>query len=127
MAILTYSQNEYPKVIVMDNDTLVLFSKDQVKQLAKTKIEYKMYKEFSDSCLINSSIIEKKVGIQQEMIKILEQKNDNNEIIILNYNKMLSNSEKMNQDKDKIIKRQKIKTSVAIGVAILTTIIALWR
>ena len=75
----------------------------------------------------NSSIIEKKVGIQQEMIKILEQKNDNNEIIILNYNKMLSNSEKMNQDKDKIIKRQKIKTSVAIGVAILTTIIALWR
>ena len=86
-----------------------------------------MYKEFSDSCLINSSILEKKVGIQQEMIKILEQKDDNNETIILNYNKMLSNSEKMNQDKDKIIKRQKIKTSVAIGVAVLTTIIALWK
>ena len=127
MAIWTYSQNEYPKVIVMNNDTLVLFSKDQVKQLAKTKIEYNMYKEFSDSCLINSSILEKKVGIQQEMIKILEQKDDNNETIILNYNKMLSNSEKMNQDKDKIIKRQKIKTSVAIGVAVLTTIIALWK
>lgn len=113
--------------MIMDIDTVAVFSKEQVKELAKMKIEWNMYKELSDSCIINSSIMERKIYIQQEMIKILEEKDNNNKTIISNYDKMISSNENIIKDKDKIIKAQRVKTLIITSITVLTTILLIWK
>ena len=63
--ILIFCQGNYPKIVVLGNDTTVVFSKDQVKSLAITKLERNMFKEMSDSCFSNALIMERKIEVQR--------------------------------------------------------------
>ena len=81
----------------------------------------------ADSCQSNSLIMEKKIEIQRQIINNCKMQVAYSDSIINQHKYVESLYKKQIADKDKEIKRLKVKGGICIGVAILTTIIAIWR
>jgi hypothetical protein len=122
-----FCQSSYPKIVVIGQDTVVTFSKEQVKGLAMTKLERNMFKEMSDSCYSNAEIMKRKIDVQEQIIINFKNQLELSDSIIQQHKNIEGILQNNLQGKDEEIKKQKRRTSIAIGVAILTTIIALWR
>ena len=125
--ILIFCQGSYPKIVVLGNDTTVVFSKDQVKSLAMTKLERNMFKEMSDSCLSNSLIMERKIEVQSLIIDNYKAQLGFADSIIINQSKINDLIQIELENKDDEIQKIKRRSWIYIGVAIITTGIALWK
>ena len=127
MSISTFCQDNYPKVVVLGPDTVVTFSKEQVKSLAITKLERNMYKEMSDSCYSNAEIMKRKIEVQDQIISNFGKQLALSDSIISQH----KNIEKMlSQDlliKDDEIKRLRKQSWLLSAIAIITTGILIWK
>lgn len=86
-----------------------------------------MFKEMSDSCYSNAEIMKRKIDVQEQIIINFKNQLELSDSIIQQHKNIEGILQNNLQGKDEEIKKQKRRTSIAIGVAILTTIIALWR
>jgi hypothetical protein len=127
ISISTFCQDNYPKVVVLGPDTVVIFSKEQVKSLAITKLEMNMYKEMSDSCYSNAEIMKRKIEVQDQIISNFGKQLALSDSIISQH----KNIEKMlSQDlliKDDEIKRLRKQSWLLSAIAIITTGILIWK
>lgn len=106
----------YPKVIVLGKDTLTAITMDQVDSLNLLYINYDQCSEQLDSLeSIKStqdeliSELENETDIQQGKISDLEQ-------LILNQSTIIDSKDLQIQDRDKTIKKMKIKNKILGGV-----------
>jgi hypothetical protein len=120
-------QNSYPKVVVLGNDTTVIFSKEQVKGLALTKLERNMFKEMSESCLSNALIMERKIEVQSLIIDNYKQQLNFADSIIIKQREINELIQFQVEQKDDEIQSLKRRSWIYIGVAIITTGIAIWK
>ena len=125
--ILVFCQGNYPKIVVLGNDTTVVFSKDQVKSLAITKLERNMFKEMADSCFSNALIMERKIEVQSLIIDNYKEQLGFADSIIINERKMNDLYQHELDNKDDEIQKIKRRNWIYIGVAIITTGIAIWK
>ena len=86
-----------------------------------------MYKSMSDSCYQNYLIMDKKIQVQEQLISsldkqiaILDSLNENNKKMQAIYDDILVG-------KDKEIKTLKSRGWILTGIAIITTVFAIWR
>lgn len=121
-----YSQT-YPKIEVLGKDTVVIFSKDQVREMAILKIRHDMYKSLSDSLYSNSLIMQQKIEIQNSIIVNLRDQLTNYDNLNKNYESMNKAYEKMIVSKDIEIKTLRKKNWIIIGAATLISIIAILK
>lgn len=112
-----YSQNIYPKRVVVDKDTVTLFSDLQVLLITQT--------------FISEEYLEKEINEYQIMINYYEQLVENKETEILALDRIIDTKDDIialkdksldNHKKDiKIIKREKIKAAISSFVIGLST------
>lgn len=112
-----YSQNIYPKRVVVDKDTVTLFSDLQVLLITQT--------------FISEEYLEKEINEYQIMINYYEQLVENKETEILALDRIIDTKDDIialkdksldNHKKDiKIIKREKIKAVIGSFVIGLST------
>ena len=112
-----YSQNIYPKRVVVDKDTVTLFSDLQVLLITQT--------------FISEEYLEKEINEYQIMINYYEQLIENKETEILALDRIIDTKDDIialkdesldNHKKDiKIIKREKIKAIIGSFVIGLST------
>lgn len=112
-----YSQNIYPKRVVVDKDTVTLFSDLQVLLITQT--------------FISEEYLEKEINEYQIMINYYEQLVENKETEILALDRIIDTKDDIialkdksldNHKKDiKIIKREKIKAIIGSFVIGLST------
>lgn len=112
-----YSQNIYPKRVVIDKDTVTLFSDLQVLLITQT--------------FISEEYLEKEINEYQIMINYYEQLVENKETEILALDRIIDTKDDIialkdksldNHKKDiKIIKREKIKAIIGSFVIGLST------
>ena len=74
ISLSTYAQN-YPKRIVLGNDTVWVFSREQTLKLVNIAVQRNYYQELSDSLKLDLSRCEFKVHKQDTMISLLTDKN----------------------------------------------------
>ena len=56
--LLSFSQNGYPKVILINGDTLIAITKDQQRRINLVKVERDYYKEYADSLNVATDLLD---------------------------------------------------------------------
>lgn len=113
----TDSLKKYPLMMVIDKDTVIVYSLDQAKELTLRNEQRKECLEVSEICeqqLIELDTIRK---AQQDKIENLDLIIENKDTIIDKTNDNLTICEKEKAIKDKEIRKQKIGKWVAIASA----------
>lgn len=111
--ILSYSQNSYPKNILLNKDTFVVITKEQLKKINKDYYTLELLDSLSSLKEINIALLESTIEDYKEIIK-------NQELIIINKEGVINIHNSTNQDLQKNYKKalnkyriQKIKTIIA--------------
>jgi hypothetical protein len=123
----TFCQSSYPKIVVVGPDTVVTFSKEQVKGLAITKLERNMYKEMSDSCYINAEVMKRKIEVQEQIIVNFGKQLDLSDSIIQQHKSIEGILQNDILIKDDEIKRLRTKTWLLSTIVVITTGILIWK
>ena len=121
-----YSQ-AYPKIEVLGKDTVVVFSKDQVRELAILRVRHDMYKSLSDSLYENSLIMQKKIEIQGAIIDNLKDQLSAYDSLTQNFESMNKAYELIIIDKDKELRSLRKKNWIVVGAMTLISIIAILK
>ena len=127
MAISSYSQIGFPRIIKYGGDSVVAITFEQIKKINITKIERDSYKQIADSLKVEVDLYEyeSKIGINmlqnlQKQVSLqdsLLKKDTEIELILQNDNNFL---------KKKIKKEKTLKTIVYIlGSGIITSLTAM--
>lgn len=127
MAISSYSQIGFPRIIKYGSDSVVAITFEQMKKINITKIERDSYKQIADSLKVEVDLYEyeSKIGINmlqnlQKQVSLqdsLLKKDREIELILQNDNNFL---------KKKIKKEKTLKTIVYIlGSGIITSLTAM--
>lgn len=120
------SKTKYPKIVVIDGDTLILITTENVDSINTTYITLDEYKQ-RDS--VNNTIISMYEYREENFWKpILKEKDYQlavKDTIIDNKDKIIDNQDTIIEEKDDKIKRLKIKKVASIGLAVLFLIIAI--
>jgi len=123
---LTANNEEYPKIVVIEKDTLVLITIENVDSINSTYITLDEYITMDS---INKSIIsmheEREDNFWKPIIDEKDKQINTQDTIINNQKTIIKNSDFIIKEKDDKITKLKIHRAVAIGIAILMTIVAL--
>lgn len=86
---LCFSQSSYPSKLVVDGDTLVCITVDQLRKLNTLLMDRLEYKEMNDSLYVQISIYEQlisnlnqEVNMQQSLIRNIQQQTDLKDTLI---------------------------------------------
>lgn len=58
MPLLSFSQNGYPKVILINGDTLIAITKNQQRRINLVKVERDYYEQYSDSLNVATDLLD---------------------------------------------------------------------
>ena len=86
-----------------------------------------MFKEMADSCFSNALIMERKIEVQSLIIDNYKEQLEFADSIIINERKMNDLFQYELDNKDDEIQKIKRRSWIYIGVAIITTGIAIWK
>jgi len=115
ISLSTYAQN-YPKRIVLGNDTVWVFSREQTLKLVNIAVQRNYYQELSDSLKLDLSRCEFKVNKQDTMISLLTDKNNLYSSYILQQVDIVKKLETKQDKTRKQIKIYKNITLISVGV-----------
>ena len=125
--LFSYTQVNYPKLIVSNGDTLVLQTIEQTKWVSK---QIEIGKACELSGIQKDSIINRKTMNETNLNQIITVKNElisSKDSTILDKDKIISSHIKINDDLIKENKKLKIKnTLILIGTGIITTLLIIF-
>lgn len=84
IAVSCFSQQDYPQIKVIDNDTVVLITPQQVDSINKTFLQLDMYKELNESMIEQDSLAKQVILTCKESLnkaeeEIVKEREINNE------------------------------------------------
>jgi len=133
IAISSFSQNIYPKKIILNKDSVVAITQNQVIKINESFKELDDLKQFSDSLITLVSLINESNERQINLNRKLNKKN--NELLIENSEliKLNSTNDKLIDYLNKEIKNKNRKKPLyfmegfVIGVATTSTLILIFK
>lgn len=114
--ITKYLRTELSKRIVLGNDTVWVFSREQTLKLVNIAVQRNYYQELSDSLKLDLSRCEFKVNKQDTMISLLTDKNNLYSSYILQQVDIVKKLETKQDKTRKQIKIYKNITLISVGV-----------
>jgi len=123
-----YSQNGYPKQIVINKDTLVAINMQQVKTLNLLQLDYIECLDTKNALIVKIKEDSILISKQREYEALLNNRLTAQKDIIANDNVIYQNLKSDLEKSNKLYKREKIKVGIfggfsAILVGIITTLL----
>lgn len=125
---LSFSQNGYPKQIVINKDTVVAIDMQQVKTLNLLQLDYTECSEIKNALIVKIKEDSILISKEREYELLLSNRLDMQDKIIINDNILYKNLQSDLEKSNKLYKREKIKVGIfggfsAILVGIITTLL----
>jgi flagellar biosynthesis chaperone FliJ len=122
-SVSAYSQEDtlrkYPMMMVFDNDTVIVYSLEQAKELTLRNEQRKECLEVSEICELQLIELDTIIKAQEDKIENFELIVEKKDTIIQKKDDNLDLCEQEKAIKDKEIRKQKIGKWVAIGSAVV--------
>jgi hypothetical protein len=123
-----YSQNGYPKQIVINKDTIEAISMQQVKALNLLQLDYVECSDTRNAFIVKIKEDSILISKQREYESLLNNRLNAQKDIIINDNVIYQNLKNDLEKSNKLYKREKIKVGIfggfsAILVGIITTLL----
>jgi hypothetical protein len=125
---LSFSQNGYPKQIVINKDTVVAIDMQQVKTLNLLQLDYTECSEIKNALIVKIKEDSILISKEREYELLLSNRLEIQDKIIMNDNMLYKNLQSDLEKSNKLYKREKIKVGIfggfsAILVGIITTLL----
>lgn len=123
MPILGFSQNGYPKQILLGNDSLVVITPKQVKLLNLAKVELDETREMNNILQEQISLFKVTLGKYKKLSIEKDSTISNQNLLIQNRESLISEQEKAINTLNKSVKAKRVSTRLLIVTSTILSVL----
>ena len=118
MPILSFSQSGYPKQILLEGDSIVAITKDQMKTLNLVKVTLDKNIEMNKLKDLKIVSLENTIKADTQLIGQLDKAEEVNKALLNNRQELIASQAKTIDNLSNIIKKDKVKKGVLISLIV---------